>query len=225
VFDVTGAGDTVVAMLTLARAAGVPLRQSLRLANVAAGIVVAHVGTWAVTRQEILALLGKRDPRKVLNRQEAVAVASRVRAEGHRLVFTNGCFDLLHPGHTDYLTQARSYGDALIVAVNSDASVQRQGKGPGRPVNALDDRMAVLAALAAVDYVVPFDEDTPLDLIKDLTPHVLVKGEDWRNKGVVGREWVESHGGQVVLVALRKGASTTSIIDRIQGTRDGSGKD
>jgi D-beta-D-heptose 7-phosphate kinase/D-beta-D-heptose 1-phosphate adenosyltransferase len=222
VFDVTGAGDTVVATLTLARAAGVPLRQSLHLANVAAGIVVAHVGTWAVSRQEILALLGKRDPRKILTREEAVAAASRIRAEGHRLVFTNGCFDLLHPGHTDYLTLARSYGDALMVAVNSDASVQRQGKGPRRPVNTLEDRMAVLAALAAVDYVVPFDADTPLELIKELTPHVLVKGEDWRNKGVVGREWVESHGGQVVLVALRQGASTTSIIERILGARDGA---
>jgi D-beta-D-heptose 7-phosphate kinase/D-beta-D-heptose 1-phosphate adenosyltransferase len=220
VFDVTGAGDTVAATLTLARACGVPLRQSVHLANVAAGLVVAHVGTWAVSRQELLSMLGRRDARKILTREEASSVAAHLRAKGQRLVFTNGCFDLVHPGHTDYLAQARSYGDALMVAVNSDASVQRQGKGPRRPVNGVEDRMAVLAALAAVDYVVPFDGDTPLDLIVEVTPKVLVKGEDWRGKGVVGREWVESHGGQVVLLKLRPGASTTSIIDRILGSQE-----
>jgi D-beta-D-heptose 7-phosphate kinase/D-beta-D-heptose 1-phosphate adenosyltransferase len=130
-------------------------------------------------------------------------------------VFTNGCFDILHPGHCDYLQKARSYGDALMVAVNTDESVRRQEKGPGRPINTLEDRMAVLSALAAVDYVVPFDEDTPKDLIEMLTPQVLAKGEDWRDKGVVGREWVESHGGQVILVPLRAGKSTTSIVEKV----------
>ena len=141
-----------------------------------------------------------------------------MRAEGRRLVFTNGCFDILHAGHCDYLQKSRSYGDALMVAVNTDASVQRQEKGEGRPFNGLDDRMAVLAALEAVDFVVPFDDDTPQAVIEAVTPHVLAKGEDWRDKGVVGREWVEDHGGQVVLVPLVEGRSTTGIVQKILDT-------
>lgn len=220
VFDVTGAGDTVVAVLTFCRAAGVGLEDSLRLANHAAGITVAKLGTWAPSRAEILQRLGEQSHSpagKVLTLPQAVDLASRLRAEGRRLVFTNGCFDILHPGHCDYLARARSYGDALMVGVNTDASVQRQNKGPGRPINPLEDRMAVLAALQAVDYVVPFDEDTPKALIEAITPHVLAKGEDWRDKGVVGREWVEAHGGQVLLVPLVPGRSTTSVVDRIRG--------
>ena len=215
VFDVTGAGDTVVSVLTFCRAAGVGLEDSLRLANVAAGIVVGRFGTWAVRRSEILAMLGHQVAGKVLSTEEAVSVAGRLRSEGKRLVFTNGCFDLLHPGHTDYLAKARGYGDALMVAVNTDESVRRQEKGPGRPFQPLGDRMEVLAALQAVDYVVSFDAETPIDLIEAVTPHVLVKGEDWRDKGVVGREWVEDHGGQVVLISLVEGRSTTAIVQRI----------
>lgn len=221
VFDVTGAGDTVVATLTLCRACGVSLPDSLALANCAAGITVGKFGTWAPSRQEVLAILGQTGGPgggKVLTQAQAAAVATRLRTEGRRLVFTNGCFDLLHPGHTDYLARARSYGDALMVGVNSDESVRRQEKAKGRPIVGLADRMAVLAALQAVDYVVPFDEDTPRKLIEQVTPHVLAKGEDWRDKGVVGREWVESHGGQVVLVPLRPGSSTTSIVQRILDT-------
>lgn len=219
VFDVTGAGDTVVAVLTLGRACGVALEQSLELANLAAGIVVGHFGTWAVSRPELLAVLGTRAPGKILRREEASSIAARLRTEGQRLVFTNGCFDILHPGHTDYLMQARAYGDALMVGVNTDASVRAQDKGSDRPVNRLEDRMTVLAALQAVDYVVPFEEPTPLALIEAVTPHVLVKGEDWRDKGVVGREWVEDHGGQVILVPLRPGHSTSAIIARIRGSK------
>ena len=222
VFDVTGAGDTVVAVLTYARAAGIALPEALRLANLGAGITVGHRGTWAVSREELLAVLGARGPGKVLAREEAVAIAARLRTEGKRLVFTNGCFDLLHPGHCEYLTKARTYGDALMVGVNTDESVRRQGKGAERPINALEDRMDVLAALQAVDFVVPFGEDTPEQLIRAVTPHALVKGEDWRHKGVVGRDWVESHGGQVVLVALKAGKSTTAIVERIlKGARPG----
>jgi D-beta-D-heptose 7-phosphate kinase/D-beta-D-heptose 1-phosphate adenosyltransferase len=219
VFDVTGAGDTVVAALTYCRACGVSLEDSLRLANHAAGITVGKLGTWAPSRREILARLGETagaPSGKVLSREQAIEVASRLRAEGRRLVFTNGCFDILHAGHCDYLGRARSYGDALMVGVNTDASVHRQQKAPGRPINGLDDRAAVLAALQAVDYVVPFDEDTPKALIEAVTPHVLCKGEDWRDKGVVGREWVEAHGGQVVLVPLVPGRSTTSVIEKIR---------
>ncbi|MCA8951934.1 MAG: D-glycero-beta-D-manno-heptose 1-phosphate adenylyltransferase [Planctomycetes bacterium] len=225
VFDVTGAGDTVVAVLTFCRACGVPLEDSLRLANHAAGVTVSKLGTWAPTRREIAAHIGEDGQRptgKVLTREQAIEVGSRMRAEGRRLVFTNGCFDILHAGHCDYLGRARSYGDALMVGLNTDASVQRQQKGPGRPFNTLDDRAAVLAALQAVDYVVPFDDDTPGKLIEAVTPHVLAKGEDWRDKGVVGREWVESHGGQVVLVPLVAGRSTTNIVQRILDSGAGS---
>ncbi|MCC7064975.1 MAG: D-glycero-beta-D-manno-heptose-7-phosphate kinase, partial [Planctomycetes bacterium] len=175
VFDVTGAGDTVVAVLTFCRAAGVSLEDSLRLANHAAGITVAKLGTWAPSRREVLARLGENSVSsggKVLSLEAAIEVASRLRAEGRRLVFTNGCFDILHPGHCDYLAKSRSYGDALMVGINTDASVQRQQKGPGRPINCLEDRAAVLAALQAVDYVVAFDDDTPKDLIEAITPHV-----------------------------------------------------
>ncbi|MFK7741663.1 MAG: D-glycero-beta-D-manno-heptose 1-phosphate adenylyltransferase [Planctomycetota bacterium] len=218
VFDVTGAGDTVVSMLTYCRAAGVSLEDSLRLANHAAGITVAKLGTWAPSRKEVLTRLGDTSPTttgKVLTHEQAVEVGARLRAEGRRMVFTNGCFDILHRGHCEYLQKARSYGDALMVAVNTDASVQRQEKGKGRPFNALDDRMAVLAALESVDYVVPFDDDTPKSVIEAITPHVLAKGEDWRDKGVVGRDWVEDHGGQVVLVPLVAGRSTTNVVKKI----------
>jgi D-beta-D-heptose 7-phosphate kinase/D-beta-D-heptose 1-phosphate adenosyltransferase len=218
VFDVTGAGDTVVAVLTYCRAAGVSLEDSLRLANHAAGITVGKLGTWAPSRKEVLARLGDTSPQnvgKILDLDAAIEIGARLRAEGRRLVFTNGCFDILHRGHCEYLQLARSYGDALLVAVNGDASVQRQQKGKGRPFNHLDDRMAVLASLEAVDYVVPFDQDTPQQVIEAITPHVLAKGEDWRDKGVVGREWVESHGGQVVLVPLVAGRSTTNVVRKI----------
>ncbi len=218
VFDVTGAGDTVVAVLTFCRAAGVSLADSLRLANHAAGITVGKLGTWAPSRREILARLGETSSAeggKVVTPEQAVEIGSKLRAEGRRLVFTNGCFDILHAGHCDYLAKARSYGDALMVGINTDASVQRQNKGPGRPINTLDDRAAVLAALQAVDYVVAFDAETPKELIESVTPHVLVKGEDWRDKGVVGREWVEAHGGQVVLVPLVAGRSTTNVVEKI----------
>ncbi|MCB0307635.1 MAG: bifunctional heptose 7-phosphate kinase/heptose 1-phosphate adenyltransferase, partial [Calditrichaeota bacterium] len=186
-------------MLTLARACGIGIEDSLRLANAAAGIVVGRFGTWAVSRREILTLLGHQPPGKILDRDEAVSVAARMRADGRRLAFTNGCFDILHPGHTEYLSRARGYADALMVGLNTDASVRRLDKGTDRPINPLRDRMDVLAALQAVDFIVPFDEDTPLELIRAVTPNVLCKGEDWRDKGVVGREWVEAHGGQVVL--------------------------
>ena len=129
------------------------------------------------------------------------------------MAFTNGVFDILHVGHVDYLRFARSKGDVLIVGVNDDASVMRL-KGAGRPVNPVEDRMAVLAALEMVDAVVAFGEDTPKEIVEELTPDALVKGEDWRDKGVVGREWVERHGGQVHLAPLVPGRSTTSILER-----------
>jgi D-beta-D-heptose 7-phosphate kinase / D-beta-D-heptose 1-phosphate adenosyltransferase len=215
VFDVTGAGDTVVAQLGLFLADGVPLENAVYLANQAAAIVVARLGTHAVTQGELRALFNE-EPRaegKVVLAQDLDGVLAGWQREGKRIVFTNGCFDVLHLGHVQYLRFARSKGDVLIVGVNSDESVQRL-KGPTRPVNTLEDRMGVLSALEMVDAVTPFGEDTPARIIQRITPHVLVKGEDWADKGVVGREWVEAHGGQVILAPLVPGKSTTSIIER-----------
>jgi D-beta-D-heptose 7-phosphate kinase/D-beta-D-heptose 1-phosphate adenosyltransferase len=150
----------------------------------------------------------------VLTRDEAVAWVARLRARGRTVVFTNGVFDLLHPGHVRYLADARRLGDALIVAVNSDRSVRAQGKGPDRPINPEGERAEVLAALAAVDAVVIFDEDTPLDIVTALQPDVLVKGADWGPGNIVGRDVVEARGGKVVRVPLAKGFSTTAILER-----------
>jgi D-beta-D-heptose 7-phosphate kinase/D-beta-D-heptose 1-phosphate adenosyltransferase len=153
---------------------------------------------------------------------ELAAQLAEWRAEGRRIAFTNGCFDILHAGHVSYLRFARSKGERLIVGVNDDASVRRL-KGPDRPVNGVADRMAVLAALEMVDAVVAFGEDTPKEIVEEITPDALVKGEDWREKGVVGREWVERHGGQVHLAPLLDGRSTTSILERARGAREGAG--
>ncbi|HVS08387.1 MAG TPA: D-glycero-beta-D-manno-heptose-7-phosphate kinase [Planctomycetota bacterium] len=220
VFDVTGAGDTVIAHLALGMAAGLPLEVAVDLANYAAGIVVGKRGAASATRAEMFAALdadgappggGKVIPPDHLDRALA-----EWRSQGRRVVFTNGCFDILHAGHVEYLRFARSKGDVLLVGVNDDASVCRL-KGDGRPVNPLADRMAVLAALEMVDGVTPFSEDTPARIIERVTPNVLVKGEDWREKGVVGREWVESHGGEVHLAPLVPGRSTSGILERARG--------
>ena len=217
VFDVVGAGDTVVAQLALALADGLDLPTAVALANHAAGIVVGRLGTNSVTRSELSARITEDLPAmgKVLDDVTLEAVLEGWRRDGRRIVFTNGCFDVLHVGHVDYLRFARSAGDVLLVGVNDDASVGRL-KGPERPVNPLSDRMRVLAALEMVDAVVSFSEDTPARIVERVTPDVLVKGEDWRDKGVVGREWVESHGGRVVLAPLVEGRSTTSILERIR---------
>jgi D-beta-D-heptose 7-phosphate kinase / D-beta-D-heptose 1-phosphate adenosyltransferase len=215
VFDVTGAGDTVIAQLGFHLGSGVPLAVAVELANHAAGIVVARLGTHAVTRSELLAELGERRAHagKVVRPGELDQLLAGWRKESRRVVFTNGCFDVLHVGHVSYLRFARSHGDVLLVGVNDDASVRRL-KGEGRPVNTVDDRMSVLAALEMVDAVTSFAEDTPAKIVERVTPDVLVKGQDWADKGVVGREWVEAHGGRVVLAPLVPGRSTTSILER-----------
>ena len=219
VYDVTGAGDTVVSVLALCRAGGVPLADSLRICNAAAGIVVGRLGAVTVTREEVARSLGG-DPcrRKVVREEDLEGLLARLRREGRRIAFTNGCFDVLHAGHTRFLQAARVEGDLLLVAVNDDDSVRRL-KGPGRPVNELADRMEVLAALETVDFVLSFGEDTPEETIRRVCPDVLVKGEDWREKGVVGREWVEAGGGRVVLVPLAPGRSTSSILERMAGKK------
>jgi D-beta-D-heptose 7-phosphate kinase/D-beta-D-heptose 1-phosphate adenosyltransferase len=216
VFDVTGAGDTVVAQLGFYLADGLSLEPAVTLANQAAAIVVARLGTHAVTRSELAAALAETRPHtgKVLrDGAELDQLIAAWRKEKKRIVFTNGCFDVLHVGHVSYLRFARDKGDVLLVGVNDDASVRR-AKGSGRPVNALADRMEVLAALEMVDAVCSFGEDTPKSLIERVTPDVLVKGQDWADKGVVGREWVEAHGGQVQLAPFVPGKSTTSILER-----------
>jgi D-beta-D-heptose 7-phosphate kinase/D-beta-D-heptose 1-phosphate adenosyltransferase len=215
VFDVTGAGDTVISHLAIALGDQRPLSVAVLLANHAAGIVVGKRGAASVTRAELSAALGRHgfESRKVALDAELDSVLERWRRERLRIVFTNGCFDVLHAGHVQYLRFARSQGDVLIVGVNDDDSVRRM-KGPTRPVNPLGDRLEVLAALECVDLVTPFAEDTPAKIVERVSPGVLVKGEDWKDKGVVGREWVESHGGVVVLAPLLAGRSTTSILER-----------
>jgi len=214
VFDVTGAGDTVVSTLAVALAAGESLPSAVALANLAAGIVVSKLGTASVSFAELKQSVqaGCQPERGEMTENELLAAVAAARAKKHRIVMTNGCFDLLHAGHVHYLTQARSLGDRLVVAVNDDDSVRRL-KGSERPLNALDKRMAVLASLRAVDWVVPFSEDTPERLICAVQPDVLVKGGDYRPEQIAGRECVERRGGQVKVLPFVTGCSTTSLLD------------
>lgn len=213
-FDATGAGDTVVAVLATALATGAPLGDAARIANAAAGIVVGKIGTVSAEPAEIIEFMNGGSTHKVLDREALAAQVHEWRAAGKRIVVTNGCFDLLHAGHLSLLHQAAQYGDVLVLAVNSDASVQRL-KGPGRPLIPEHERAAMLASLACVDAVTLFDEDTPLSLLQAIRPDVLVKGQDYKVEQVVGRDLVESNGGSVVLVPLVPDKSTTALIDRI----------
>ena len=218
VFDVSGAGDTVVAIIAAGLGAGAPLPLAAALANVAAGIVVGKVGTAVAYAQELADALRHRDlsraEAKVLGLAPAVDRIQTWRHQGLRIGFTNGCFDLLHPGHISLLTQARALCDKLVVGLNSDDSVARL-KGPSRPVQAEAARATVLASLASVDLVVLFEEDTPLDLIAALRPDVLVKGADYRRDQVVGGDLVEGWGGEVRLARIEPGFSTTATIARL----------
>lgn len=218
VFDVSGAGDTVVATLAAALAAGVVAPDAAQLANVAAGIVVGKVGTAAVHAAELVDALHRQDlddaEAKVLPLERAVERADGWRRRGLSVGFTNGCFDLLHPGHLSLLRQARNACDRLIVGVNSDASVKRL-KGDSRPIQTEAARSAVLASLSMVDMVVIFGADTPLDLIRALRPDVLVKGADYTVETVVGAPDVQGWGGRVVLADLEPGQSTTATIGRM----------
>ena len=218
VFDVTGAGDMVIAAAAAALASGATLEEAARLANVAAGIEVARFGVVPVTRDEILEAVhapGSDTARKVLPLPALREALRARRARGERIVLTNGCFDLLHVGHLRYLAAARAEGDLLVVGLNSDASVRRL-KGRGRPVVPFGERAETLAGLSCVDFVVGFGQDTPERLVKAVDPHVLVKGEDWRTKGVVGRAHVEARGGRVVLARMVPGRSTTALMERIR---------
>jgi D-beta-D-heptose 7-phosphate kinase/D-beta-D-heptose 1-phosphate adenosyltransferase len=218
VFDVSGAGDTVVAALAAAMAAGAPLADAAALANVAAGLVVAKVGTAVVPREELAAALRRRElmagEGKIADAEDAADRAGRWRRQGLRVGFTNGCFDLLHPGHVSLLAQARAACDRLIVGLNADASVARL-KGGGRPIQGEAARATVLASLESVDLVVVFAEDTPRRLIEALRPDVLVKGADYRMEQIVGADLVTGWGGQVLLARLKPGYSTSQTIARM----------
>ncbi|MBI2899185.1 MAG: D-glycero-beta-D-manno-heptose 1-phosphate adenylyltransferase [Planctomycetes bacterium] len=214
VYDVTGAGDTALAAFALGHAGGLGLEECAALANASAGIVVGKVGTEAVTRAELAASEGD-GHRKVVGLDELKRLLAEHRIEGRRIVFTNGCFDLIHEGHVALLRFARSRGDVVVVGLNGDASVRRL-KGDSRPILRQRERAAILSAMEAVDYVVLFDEDTPARLIRAVEPDVLVKGEDYADRPVVGRDVVERRGGRVELAPLVKGVSTTDIVDRIR---------
>lgn len=212
VYDVTGAGDTVLAAFGVGYASELPLEECAILSNTAAGIVVGKVGTETVSRQELMAAASHGDGhRKILTRSALLSALRGERAKGRRIVFTNGCFDLIHAGHSSALQFARSKGDVLVVGLNSDRSVKAL-KGAGRPVMPQVDRARLLAAFEAVDYVTIFDERTPLGLVRQIRPDVLVKGEDYAAREVVGSRYA----GRVELAPLVKGVSTSELIQRIK---------
>ncbi|MEN8147277.1 MAG: D-glycero-beta-D-manno-heptose-7-phosphate kinase [Campylobacterota bacterium] len=217
VFDVTGAGDTVIASIAFALSAGQSIEETARFSNLAAGVVVGKVGSATVTLDEIEIYESKlhqsNSDAHIKTFEEIDRIVKRAKEHGQRVVFTNGCFDILHVGHVKYLQEAKSFGDILILGLNSDASV-RELKGPTRPVNTEDDRAYILAALEAVDYVVKFSDDTPHDLIKLIAPDVLVKGGDYEGKVVVGTEFSKV----LKLVDFVDGKSTTKTIEKIQGS-------
>ncbi len=216
VFDVTGAGDTVIAILGASLSAGATLPQAMAIANLAASLVVSKLGAATVSVPELQVAMTETPVASggVVNEELLQLAVSEARLKNKRIVFTNGCFDILHAGHVTYLQQAKQLGDLLIVAINDDDSVKRL-KGPGRPINNVEQRMAVLAGLGVVDWVVSFSDDTPERLLKKLQPDVLVKGGDYGVDGVVGADIVRAYGGDVRVLGVIKNLSTTSIIDRV----------
>ncbi len=220
VYDVTGAGDTVISVLAAALAAGQDLADATALANLAASIVVGKLGTATVSVEELRAAMQEhhQTQRGVLTEEKLLTAVAEAKARGEKIVMTNGCFDILHAGHVGYLEQAKRLGDRLIVAVNDDESVKRL-KGNGempRPVNPLLQRMTVLAALESVDWVVPFSEDTPRQLICRVLPDMLVKGGDYKPEQVAGHDCVTAQGGEVRILGYQEGCSTSRIIDAIR---------
>ncbi|WP_430460865.1 bifunctional D-glycero-beta-D-manno-heptose-7-phosphate kinase/D-glycero-beta-D-manno-heptose 1-phosphate adenylyltransferase HldE [Thalassolituus sp. LLYu03] len=217
VYDVTGAGDTVISVLAAALAAGKDLQQATALANTAAGIVVGKLGTATVSTEELRAELRSENQlgAGIFDEDSLLLLVEEARARGETLVMTNGCFDIIHPGHVQYLKEAKALGDRLLVAVNSDESVSRL-KGPTRPINPLDHRMAVLAGLESVDWVVPFAEDTPERLICRVLPDILVKGGDYTIEQIAGGRCVQANGGEVIILSFKDNCSTTAIVKKIQ---------
>ncbi|EGQ9520270.1 bifunctional D-glycero-beta-D-manno-heptose-7-phosphate kinase/D-glycero-beta-D-manno-heptose 1-phosphate adenylyltransferase HldE [Vibrio parahaemolyticus] len=218
VYDVTGAGDTVISVLAASVAAGKSFEEACALANAAAGVVVGKLGTSTLSEIELAeAVHGSQDTDfGVISEKALIEAVKKARARGEKVVMTNGCFDILHAGHVSYLNHAAELGDRLIVAVNTDESVKRL-KGPGRPVNPTDRRMAVLAGLGAVDWVVPFSEDTPQRLISEVLPSMLVKGGDYKPEEIAGGKEVIAAGGEVRVLNFEDGCSTSEIINAIKG--------
>jgi D-beta-D-heptose 7-phosphate kinase/D-beta-D-heptose 1-phosphate adenosyltransferase len=221
VYDITGAGDMVLAMLGLALAAGIDYPDAIRLANIAGGLEVEKIGVAPITREEIVADIRRVQPSdegelsKTCDVDVLLPELLRRRGAGQRVVFTNGCFDVLHAGHVQYLAEAKAQGEILVVGLNNDSSV-RLLKGAGRPINPVSARAAVLSALHAVDFIVAFDSSTPAELIARIRPDVLVKGADYRKPEIVGAEFVESYGGRVHIAQLRDGFSTTNIVKQLK---------
>ena len=219
VFDVTGAGDTVIAVMSLGVASGMALPEAMYLANLAGGIVVGKLGTSTVSREELARAMHSdrgNDTYGIVSEDELACLIARAKAAGERVIMTNGCFDLLHAGHVSYLQQAKALGERLIIAVNSDASV-RLLKGETRPINGLQQRMTVLAALACVDWVVAFEEETPERLYCKLLPDVIVKGGDYLPGQVAGGDCVINAGGEVRILPFVEGHSTTALINKARG--------
>ncbi len=217
VYDITGAGDMVMSVLAMALAAGADYDAAIRLANIAGGLEVEKIGVATLSREELLADLQRTNSsssRKACSREGLLRALQEKRAQGSRIAFTNGCFDVLHKGHVEYLEEARAQADVLVVGLNSDTSVQLL-KGPARPVNDQEARSVVLAGLQAVDFVTIFEESTPLALIKAIRPDVLVKGADYQKADVVGGAFVESYGGRVYLAPMRGGYSTSNILRKL----------
>jgi len=217
VFDVTGAGDTVISVLGAALAAGSGLPEAVALSNIAAGLAITRVGTVAVSgpelRREVQSDGGS--DRGVMTREQLALVVADARAHGEKVAFTNGCFDIIHAGHVGYLQDARKCGDRLIVAINDDESVRRL-KGEGRPINPIERRMAVVSGLESVDWVVSFSEDTPENLLTEVKPDCLVKGGDYGIEGVVGAEIVQQYGGEVRVLSFLDNCSTSAIVEKIK---------
>ncbi len=218
VFDVTGAGDTAIAVIALSLAAGADLADAARIANTAAGIAVGEVGAVSVSSEEIVSALRRRNTGKILDREQLTEQVEAWHLQNRRVVFTNGCFDLLHIGHLTLLREAAQLGDALVLAINSDDSVRRL-KGDKRPLVPEAERAALLAALDCVDAVTIFDEDTPLETLEAIHPDILVKGQDYLPHEVVGRELVESYGGRLELVPLLPEHSTSDLVEKIRKSR------
>jgi len=223
VSDVTGAGDTVIATLAVMLGTGMPAKQAVEIANVAAGLVVAKLGAATVSPEELSAkltqYLRETGEQYQAPTQEILHHIELARQRGEKIVFTNGCFDILHAGHVRYLAQAKARGDKLVVGLNNDASISRL-KGPERPINPLDERATVIGALASVDWVIPFgaveENDTPAKLIEQVKPDVLVKGGDYKVEEIAGADFVLANGGTVEVLEFVNGCSTSNVIKKIQ---------
>jgi D-beta-D-heptose 7-phosphate kinase/D-beta-D-heptose 1-phosphate adenosyltransferase len=220
VYDVTGAGDTVIAALATGLACGLKAAEAMHLANTAAGVTVGKLGSATVSEAELRTALREERclPFGVLTEEKLKEVVAEAKANGERVVMTNGCFDILHAGHVHYLNEAKALGDRLIVAVNDDASVTKL-KGPSRPINPLERRMAVLAGLASADWVVPFSEETPQRLISEVLPNVLVKGGDYKVEEIAGHKEVLANGGSVEILGFVEGLSTSAVVEQLSGEK------